>query len=167
MKWIYGNWTRGALIVSRRFLSILETGATISFSVLNMMSEWSVVTASDTFFGYGGNDSLEGGHGRDYLSGGGGNDYLEGGSGNDTINGGPGENDIHGGSGVDRIDNWHGEGGEIFGGGDGDFIIPGNNTWVSPADRQKSQSIGINHISSVIGGSDTLEFSVAGNGITL
>ncbi len=122
---------------------------------------------NDTFFGNGGNDTLQGGLGHDYLSGGNGNDILEGENGNDIINGGAGENDMVGGSGADRIDNWHGEGGVIYGDKDDDLIIPGNNTRVYSGTKLVNQSSGGGRIQSVDGGSDTIEFSAAGNRITI
>lgn len=61
----------------------------------------SVFTASNTFYGYEGNDNIQGDQDDNVLFGGGGNDVINGGAGNDVLEGGEGTNQLYGGTGVD------------------------------------------------------------------
>ena len=60
-------------------------------------------TKDNTFYGYGGADSLSGGLGKDLLVGGDGADSLNGGDGADTLVGGAGADLLTGGTGVDTF----------------------------------------------------------------
>lgn len=90
-------------------------------------------TSADTFYAYGGNDSVRGGSGGDYIDGGLGSDILKGEIGADFLYGGDGfdslyggtENDtIYGDAGNDLIDG--GANNDLMYGGDGDDTFANN-----------------------------------------
>lgn len=60
-----------------------------------------VFTASNTFYGYEGDDTIQGDQDDNSLFGGGGDDVISGGAGSDLLEGGEGMNELHGGSGHD------------------------------------------------------------------
>lgn len=78
-------------------------------------------SATNTIYGYDGNDSLIGGKSDDYLYGGNDNDTLVGNAGNDYLEGGYGNDSLVGGKGNDKL--YGGYGKDTLLGGDGDDYL--------------------------------------------
>ncbi|MEH2069616.1 MAG: calcium-binding protein [Nostoc sp.] len=82
--------------------------------------------ASNSFSGFGGNDTLDGGAGNDTIKGGTGNDLLRGGEGIDYLYGGDGNDTIVGDRGNDIFSGGNGDDRLIWNNGDGSDRISGN-----------------------------------------
>lgn len=79
--------------------------------------------ASNTIWGYGGDDWLYGNVGNDFLFGGMGNDHLYGEDGDDQISGDYGDDWLYGGAGNDVISGEDGD--DRISSGDGDDVVSG------------------------------------------
>lgn len=78
-------------------------------------------SATNTIYGYDGNDSLVGGKSDDYLYGGNDNDTLVGNKGNDYLEGGNGNDSLVGGAGDDRLYGDYGDD-TLYGGNGNDYL---------------------------------------------
>jgi Ca2+-binding RTX toxin-like protein len=127
------------------------------------------VTVSVSLWGGAGNDTLTGGAGADYLDGGEGSDSLVGNGAGDTLSGGSGDDTIDGGVGNDPLDG--GAGNDSAVGGAGDDTLAGgmgNDTLQGGSGNDiyimnpGSDDVAVDDV-----GTNTLDFSLAGRGITL
>ncbi len=81
---------------------------------------------ANTFHGHDGNDLIYGGAGNDFLTGNAGDDLIFGGPGDDTISGNEGDDILDGGPGNDLLRGGPGNNIYLFGRGDGEDTISGN-----------------------------------------
>lgn len=89
----------------------------------------------NTFHGHDGDDLIYGGEGNDYLSGGAGDDLIFGGPGDDIISGNEGDDILDGGPGNDILRGGPGNNIYLFGRGDGQDLISGNDYSENPNEK--------------------------------
>lgn len=90
---------------------------------------------ANTFHGLDGNDLIYGGDGNDFLTGNAGDDLIFGGPGDDIINGGEGDDILDGGRGNDILRGGPGKNIYLFGRGDGEDTISGNDYGENPNEK--------------------------------